>query len=777
MLPAIVEPRCLHCGGDVPADAPRRDFCCRGCEAVHHLLIGEGLERFYALQSERAPVADARAHDLLWLDPLLERAESGAPSLCTLDLDVQGVHCAGCVWLMEELMRRQGGAAIVVNPALGKVRLSWRHGFDVRAFVASVERFGYRFGADRKRDARASSSLALRLGICAAITVNVMLFSISFYTGLAPSDGVVFALFEKLVLVLSTLVVLVGGSVFFKAAWHGLRARVLHLDLPIAAGILLAYGASLVQARGGRGDHAYLDTLCVFVTLMLVGRWLQERILERNRRFLLEDDAVDGLSARRRDGDRLVTIPAAQIAAGDVLVVAPGTLLPVDGVLVDGAARFTTDWVTGEPDVRDAVRGQAVPAGACNAGDRAFAVAARTAFADSPLPRLLRAGGSARGTAHARLWSAIARGYVVAVLALAALALVIWLPRDPRRAIDVTVALLVVTCPCAIGIAGPLAYELALARLRKSGLFVRSGDLLDKLTRVRTLVFDKTGTLTLGRLELVGAIDLPPALRDATYDMVARSNHPVSRCLAEALASTGARFRDGAEVREEPGRGLSLARDGHQYRLGAHGDATTLFVDGVPAHAFRTRELLRIDARRELERLQAAGLDVWLLSGDAPARVREVADALAIPLTHARGALSPDDKAALVEQIDREDTLYLGDGVNDSLAFSRALVAGTPAIDRPVLPAKSDFFLLGDGIGAIGAALAVARRLRATVRRNLLVSIAYNLVTVAACLAGAMTPLRAAVAMPLSSLSILALTAASLSARRRPLLSERTWKS
>lgn len=774
---------CRHCGSPVPADAPAPGFCCHGCQAVHALLLGEGLSRFYELQTDRAPIAEAtRGHDLGWMDALVARAEASPSSVCTLDLDVQGVHCAGCVWLMEELARRQGAAGITVNPAVGKVRLAWRRGFDVRGLVAAVERFGYRFGADQKRAARSASSLPLRLGICAAITVNVMLFSFSFYTGLAPADGALFTLFSRLVVALTTLVVLVGGSVFFRGAWNGLRHGLLHLDLPIAAGILLAFGASLIQARDGRGDHAYLDTLCVFVTLMLVGRWLQQRLVDRNRRFLLEDDTVDGLTVRRRQGDRLATVAAAEVERDDVLVVAPGDLVVVDGVLLDRQATFQTDWISGEPDMRSAQRGDTVPAGASNAGRSAFAISAQSRFADSPLRRLLGAPGSAAGTRHARWWSRLARVYVLAVLVLGAAALLYWWHRDPRRAVDVTVALLVVTCPCALGIAGPFAYELALSRLRRRGLFVRSGDLLDKLTRVRKVLFDKTGTLTLGRMELVGATPLDglaPSLRDAAYDMAARSNHPVSRCLAAQLAAEGARFAADADVVEAAGRGLTLRRNGYSYRLGAPAWAapgavdapgvTLLSVDGVAVYAFHTREALRTGARQELGRLTAAGYAVWLLSGDAPKRVAAIAATLGIAPDHARGALSPDEKAALVAQLDREDTLFLGDGVNDSLAFSRALVAGTPAIDRPVLPGKSDFFLLGDGIDAIGEALRVARRLRAVVRRNLAVSVAYNILAVAACFAGTMTPLRAAIAMPLSSLTILALTASSLS--------ERAWTS
>jgi Cu2+-exporting ATPase len=748
--------RCIHCGSRIPAEAPEPGFCCRGCHAVHQLLVGEGLTRFYALQTQRAPVATpTHDHSFAWLDELIDESRP----ICTLELDVQGIHCAGCVWLMEELFRRQGGGvAIVVNPALGKLRLSWRGGaFDVRAFLGSVERFGYAFGASRKRSRAASSDLPLRLGICAAITINVMLFSFSFYTGLAPSDGVVFILFSRLVLGLTCVVVLVGGSVFFRSAWQGLKRGILHLDLPIAAGILLAFGASLVQARSGRGDHAYLDTLDVFVTLMLVGRWLQERVLERNRRFLLDEHDLQGLDVRRREGERLVTIDAQRIGVGDRLVLAPGDLLPVDATLDEDAASFTTDWITGEADVRVAARGERLPAGSCNAGRSPMAVVAAMRFAESPLPRLLSANGTA--PAHAKLWQRVARVYVVAVLALAAAALAFWWPRDPHRAVDITVALLVVTCPCALGIAGPLAYELVLGRLRRGGFFVRNPDVLDKLVRVRKLIFDKTGTLTLGRMQLESSLDgLSPELRHVAYNLAARSSHPVSRCLAAALAD---RFDETFSAVEEPGRGVRATRGGHTYALRGAEGSTLLCVDDRPRFAFTTAESVRPDARRELGRLRAAGCDLWLLSGDTASRVDALAKALGIE--HARGGLSPDAKAAQVAAIDDRDTLYLGDGVNDSLAFERAFCAGTPAIDRPVLPGKCDFFLLGDGLGAIGEALALSRRLRAVVHRNLAISIVYNALTVTACFAGIMTPVGAAIFMPLSSLSILLATVASLS--------------
>ncbi|MCP3057921.1 heavy metal translocating P-type ATPase metal-binding domain-containing protein [Myxococcus sp. K38C18041901] len=782
------EALCLHCGSRVPEGASTREFCCAGCEVVHGLLVSQGLTRYYQLTGGKtSPAAEpARGRGLSWLEPLVTKAESVSGALCSLELDVQGIHCAACVWLMNELFRRQpGGAGFTVDPALGKARMQWRHGaFDVAGFLRAVEGFGYLFGPSRKRPAPTSLDLPIRLGICVALTMNVMLFSVSFYVGLAPEDGEVFGLFTWLSLWLSSVVVLVGGWPFFRSAWQGLRRGVPHLDLPIALGILLVFGTSLVQARGGRGDLAYFDTLNTFVTLMLVGRWLQQRVLERNRRFLLEDDGAEGLFVRRQEGDQLVTVRVSQVAERDLLVIAPGDLVPVDAELLDARARVSTDWMTGEPDEREVLAGQPLPAGAFNAGREAVRALATQSFQDSPLVALLRRPpeGAGRSAGHTRFWESVSRRWVVTVLAVSALGLVLWWPSGPDKALEVAVALLVVTCPCAIGIATPLAYELVQARLRREGFFIRSTDLLDRLPRVRQVLFDKTGTLTLGRMELADRSvveSLDDEARDVAFNLASRSNHPVSRCLAEALSRTGARFVPDARVTEHPGQGLEWVREGVSWRLGradwhvgrasAEGArGTVLFRDNTPVAAFPLREALRPDARREVSALQAEGHAVWLISGDAPARVRELAGSLGVPEAQALGGLRPEDKACTVSRLGSTDSLYLGDGVNDSLAFERALCAGTPAIDRPVMPGKSDFFLVGEGLASLREALRLSRELHQVVRRLLMLAIGYNVVAVAVCLVGWMTPLRAAVAMPATSLATVLFTVWSLSAPRAP---------
>ena len=772
---------CLHCGSAVPAAARDARFCCAGCGAVYGLLHARGLERYYALAGRQvAPVGQEVGRGPgAWLEPLLERATAAqAPgALCSLEVDVQGVRCAACVWLMNELFKREaGGAGITVNPALGKVRLAFRKGaLDVAAFLREVEGFGYRFGPPRKASAGFSSDLTWRLGVCAALTINVMLFQVSFYFGLDARDADLFALFSRLSLALTTACVAVGGWPFFQAAWRGLRSGVLHLDLPIAMGISLAFLGSLLQARHGGGDVAYYDTLNTFITLMLLGRWLQQRVLERNRRYLLDDDGAEGVCVRRRAGDRLEVVPAARVGRGDALVVAPGEVVPVDARLDAESGVVSLDWITGESAPRRLERGAAVPAGSINAGDAALPLTAQQDFAESPLVALLRQTASGQGGVplHARFWAHRSRLWVLGVLSAATAGFLLWLPAGAHRALDVTVALLVVTCPCAIGIAVPLAYELTWARLRRHGFFGRVSDLLDRLVRVRRVVFDKTGTLTLGRLTLgepAAAQALPPALRELAYNLACRSSHPASRAIADVLADAGARFQPDAAVAEVPGQGLRWVRPDGEWRLGRRawaapgtaGPEPVLACGGAERAAFPLAEALRADAPKELAALQARGLELWLLSGDAPARVEATARGLGFAEGRALGGLSPQDKAALVARTDRQDTLYVGDGVNDALAFQAALCAGTPAVDRPVMPGRSDFFLTGEGLQPLRLALAEAFRLRRAVQGLLAVSLAWNVLVVAACLAGWMTPLRAAVAMPLSSLALILWTTARL---------------
>jgi Cu2+-exporting ATPase len=342
-----------------------------------------------------------------------------------------------------------------------------------------------------------------------------------------------------------------------------------------------------------------------------------------------------------------------------------------------------------------------------------------------------------------------------------------------------------------------LAEELTHYALRRSGVFVRKPEFLEKALAVRRILLDKTGTLTLGHLTAAGTTgsalaELDPRSLAVLTTMVVRSNHPVSRCLVTALAEVSRPLQPAGEIsgeglQESSGRGLELQLPDGIWRLGrpdfaltvgpapplldSHenpdGDGATVFSrDGRLVARFHCQEEYKIDAAEAITRWQATGFQVYLLSGDAQAKVDRAAVTLGIPLDHAQGDLSPEQKAERVAALDRNDTLMVGDGLNDSPSFAVALCAATPAVDRPVLPGKADFYFLGDGIAAIGRALQAAHFLRRVVRDNLAFAVLYNVFAIALCLAALVTPVVAAILMPISSVAIVSWTALRLRRRR-----------
>ncbi len=777
---------CLHCRAAVPDSSPKSGesvFCCSGCRAAHALITEAGLTRYYDLQSGSGTPGELDHHPMGWLEPLIEsaRACSPDPHRITVTVDVQGLHCAGCVWLLQALFKRRPGAFhLDVNPGLGRLSATFDPDrLDLSAYLADLGQVGYRAGPPVRDPHAASDGLGLRLGVTFAIAMNAMALSLAGYFGLDPDDpGGLFNLFGWVNLGLAVAAFSVGAPVFIRGAVFALKRKTFHLDLPIAIGLVLAFTGSVALFFSGEPERAYFDTLDLFIALMLLGRWAQRRLLESNRRLLLEDDGFESARIKCVASDgTLEHRPLHAIKAGTRFLVAPGELLPVAARISDnkGAADFSLAWVTGESDPVAHPQASAIVAGAHLLGPAARIVEALEPFATSGLHDLLRRPAPVTDDARPdAFWHRVTTAYVLVVLVAAAAACLAWLIKDPSRALDVTTAVLVVTCPCAIGLATPLAYELANNRLRKKGLHSRRPGLLDRARRIRTVIFDKTGTLTLGDL----AVENPEALdalsnhdRDALSQMVQRSNHPKSKALAVAVPP--APLGD-AHVEEVTGVGLTLREPTRILRLEATPDGRHLtfteqrldtssakHLDHREIARFTFREVMRSDARAEVRRLQSFGIAVHLASGDSADRADQVAADLGIPKAHVHARLTPTDKESLVRRLEAAlpgSTLMLGDGVNDALAFEAASLAGTPAIDRPTLPARADFFLTTRGVGPISDLLLESARVRRITLRNLAIAFTYNAIGLTAALAGVLSPIVCAIAMPLSSLIVLALT-------------------
>jgi Cu2+-exporting ATPase len=773
--------RCTHCSQPL-ASAAVDGFCCAGCRSVHALLESSGLSRYYALRGD-TPLAPAQLsalkRDRQWLEAML--ASTPVTGLRRFALDLQGIQCTACVWLVDALFRRMDDAyQISLNPALGRVSLAVGPNFDLAAFVETVERFGYLLGPAKKEGTRKDRGLLIRMGICLALAGNTMFLSATTYFGL--ERGPIFDLVQHATFVMATLSLVIGGSHFFDRAWAGLKRGILHLDLPIALGMLLAYAGSTWSVFFGGARATYLDTVSVFIALMLVGRVLQERLVERNRRQLLSADGASGMTARRVRDARTELVACRELTEGDELLVCPGEIVPVAARLESDIATCSLDWINGESTPQVMSRGQEVLAGAVNVGEEAFRLRALRGFERSDLDLLLRSDDAGKQRVRGDFWDAVARGYVLLVLIATAGAIpfALWRGASPLQVLEIATAVLVITCPCAFGIATPLAYELAVSGLRKSGLFVRDATFFDRAAQVKRIVFDKTGTLTTGALVVRDLSALSSLSRDTLavlYDLAARSNHPKSLAVARAVEALDPEVRlSDASVREVAGKGLETTRDGVLFRFGAptwaadgteSGPGPVLSANGVVLAVLDTKEVPRPDARQEALALERDGYELWIASGDERAHVEAVAQELAIHPARARANMSPEDKRLLIDALDRRDTLMVGDGINDGLALSRAHCSGTPAVDRPFVPARADFYFLTPGLLPLRTALNASRLVRRVVHNALGFALLYNVFAIAISYAGLMRPWLAAVLMPASSLLVLTYTAISLSPRRR----------
>lgn len=782
------EPRyqtCIHCGTPFSTAARREsEFCCNGCEYVHRLITKEGLEHYYELRDRRiAPVGSAALHprDYGWLEAAAATAEKESSGQAELVLDLEGISCVGCVWLVEKLFRGYPGAVrLDVNTQYGQIRVKWRPGlFQITDFAREIQQYGYLLGPPGERPQEESKRLLGKLGLCAAFALNAMLFTLPRYLGMEP-EFVLAPLFELLALLLATLSLLTGGSYFIRRGFRGLWQGVLHIDFPIALGILVAWTGSLFGWLIDDTRFLYFDFVAIFIFLMLLGRWVQERALESNRhRLLSRNKAPREVHVVGEDLDAGKTQSLDSLKAGQRIRILPGEVVPVLAELESNKAALSFEWINGESAMRTLKQGRWIPSGAQNIGIEPILAIARESWKDSLLAKLL----ASQTAPHRNLFlERTLRIYLIVVLIVAAGGGLTWavLLGQPLTALQVILSVLVVSCPCAMGVALPLAQEWAVLHLRPGGIFVRTGDLFGKLGKVRQLVFDKTGTLTLEAPELENpeALDHLPADSEIILrELVKTSLHPVNRALREAFLSKDENpspIPPDLKVHEEVGMGLVAGSlvEGSTWTLGRpgwkaeqadkndqRGTQCAFRKNGALLASFTFREALREDAVEAVQALRTR-FPITILSGDRIDRVKDMARQLGLPDSAAIGEQTPEAKAAFMDSLGQEAALYLGDGANDALAFSRAEVRGTPATPHGLLQDKADFYFTGRSLKGLLHLFRIQKLRQQAVRRAFAFAVTYNLIVVAIALSAHMHPLLAAILMPLSSLATLSIVAA-----------------
>jgi Cu2+-exporting ATPase len=681
------------------------------------------------------------------------------------ELSVPAIHCGACIRTIESALGAMPGITHArVNLSTRRVTVRWSAGETPPPFLETLGRLGYAAHlADpvARDEDTARSELIRALAVAGFAAMNIMLLSVSVWSG---ADSETRDLFHWISAALALPVLAYSGRIFFRSAWQALRHGRTNMDVPISIGVLLAFGLSLYETAT-RGHHAYFDAAITLLFFLLIGRTLDHMMRDRARAAVkgLARLAARGAMVLEADGRRVYR-PVTEIAPGMTLLVAAGERVPVDGAVASGTSDIDGSLVTGESVPQRAVTGATLQAGMLNLTGP-LTLTATAAAKDSFLAEMMRMMEAAESgrSRYRRIADRAAQLYAPVVHTAAFLTFIGWMivSGDVHRALTIAIAVLIITCPCALGLAVPMVQVVAARRLFDRGIMVKDGGALERLATVDTVVFDKTGTLTFGEPRLVNGNDMTPQVLALAGALAAHSRHPYSRALAAAAGNmTTPTLRD---VTEHPGFGLE-ARDGQSViRLGRPGwagtdagdDGVALTRDGVILATFRFDDRLRPGAHETMRALTADGLPIEILSGDRDSRVSALAETLG--LRHSAEATPADKTAHLAALTARgHKVLMVGDGLNDAPALAAAHASMAPASAADVGRNAADLVFLRDDLRAVPQAIAVARDAARLIRQNLALAVAYNAIAVPIAVLGHVTPLVAAIAMSGSSVLVVA---------------------
>ncbi len=786
---------CTHCGLPVPSgliDAKsEQQFCCSGCTTAYAILHEHGLDRYYDFAEKReSPVrASGRSYEEFDHPAFAERyIRTGPDGLSRTELYLEGVHCASCVWLVERVPLIVAGvvrAELDVRRALAVVEWD-RTAVPLSAVARTLDSLGYpphpfrgvARDAMRKREDRA---MLIRIGVAGAIAINIMLAALALYSGeLNDMDAEFTRFFRWISFGLTVPAFIWPGRLFFTGAWASLRTRSLHMDLPIAIALAAGLVRGAINTVTDSGP-VYFDGLAILIFALLVGRFLQQRgqRMAADAAELLH--AIAPASARIIDGTGSHEIPTDALLPGMVLDVRAGESFAADGTVVDGRSTVNAALLTGESRPVAVTHGERVFAGTHNI-EAPLRVRVDEAGETSRIAKLLAQveESSRRRAPVVQMANRMAGIFVAVVLTAAALTWAIKWRMHSATALDDAIALLIVTCPCALALATPLAITVAVGRAAGRGMLIKGGDALELLSTPATLVLDKTGTITEGTTALAAWVG-PEWVKPLVLALEEGSSHPLADGFRRAFAGqreVAARMTV-QDARHVAGGGLEGVVDGHRVRIGSprfvreavtgidgavRNDVTAMdrtltpvhiAIDGVIVAAAGLGDRVRDDARASLEALRASGWRTIMLSGDAPDVVQSVGNALGFAPGDAIGAASPEDKLAFVERLKLDGRVVMvGDGVNDAAAIAAAHVGVGVHGGAEACLSTADIYLTRPGLSALVELTEGARNTMGVIRRNIGFSIGYNIIGATLAVVGVLNPLIAAVLMPTSSLTV-----------------------
>ena len=802
-------PPCYHCGLPIPAGVDfiveiggqRRDMCCAGCQAVAQAIVDNGLADYYRHrdampESPREALPQVLADLSLFDHPdvqrsFVRRAEGAAGEHeQEAALILEGITCAACVWLNESHVRRQPGVtAIDINYTTRRARVRWDERVTrLSAILEAISAIGYRahpydIGRAEELAQKERKAALWRLFVAGFGMMQVMMYAVPVYLADGDMTPDIEALMRWASLILTIPVIGYSAAPFFASAWRDLKLRRVGMDVPVALGVGAAFAASVWATLISAGE-VYFDSVTMFVFFLLSGRYLEMMARQKAARSVETlARAIPAFATRLAAwpcgaadvaGER---VAVAELRAGDAVQVKPGETIPADGSVLDGESAADESLLTGESRPVPKRAGDVLTGGSVNTASPLVMRVERVGEATrvAAIQRLMERA-AAEKPRLVEMADRVAGHFILALLVLAVATALAWWWIDASRALWIFVAVLVVSCPCALSLATPAALTVATGALAARGVLVTRGHAIEALARTDRFVFDKTGTLTVGRMELVEVMAIQGdsgRARALAAALERGSEHPIARALAVGAVDAGIEV-DG--LRAITGAGVEGRIEGSVWRLGRPEFVATLHDREVPREVetivgagdtvialgdaegwkafFRLSDSLRPEASTMVEKLSAAGISLSIFSGDSPAAAGRIGAALGI--ADVRGGLSPEDKHAALKALQDagETVAMVGDGVNDAPVLAQAQVSIAMGGGADLARASADVVLLGNDLQALPHGLALARRTLRIVKQNLVWAFAYNFLAIPLAMAGWVTPWMAGIGMSASSLLV-----------------------
>lgn len=765
---------CLHC--DESAVAPlfdkedvshERPFCCEGCLTVYKVIQGKGLGEYYSIKNasnvfkRRAPVEYSKSRFTYLNDPqFLKEYSWTSGNHQAMEFYLEGIHCLACLWLIEKLpefVKDVHSAKLDLERSVVTVVLNENGQFSTPAL--ELAKLGYRPHPIRKNEEtnifrkREERNWLIRIGISGAAAGNIMLYAVSNYGGASGSYA---ELFNAISVVFAVPIFTFCAWPFYQNAWNAIKNKTVSIDIPISLSLIMGGLMGVLSMLRGIPDN-YFDSLSALVFLLLLSRYFLQKIQEKgleasDLHFFYQSDSVLIVDDKFADGFR--EIHPRFIKTGDVLKILPDELIPADGKITKGSSHVNLSLLTGESVPFKVETGDPVFSGTQNLDNEILIEVTKTSD-ESRLGQILKnvENGWTHKSQIVQLTNNISKYFTVTVITLSVvLFLYLFQSHSFKEALEGAMTLMIVTCPCALALAVPLTFTRSLSKASEEGIIIKSDEVIERLSKIQNIFIDKTGTITFGKIKVVrmGVESIPKNnIYDIIYALEKNSKHPVGVALREFAAPHIQDYFLVTDHMEIPGIGVTGQIHGHHYEI----NRTGLLEDGRRVATFELADKVRDDSRSSLKFLQKAGFKVHILSGDNREVALQIGKSVQLDPGFIFSELSPENKSEIVRK--SKQTMMIGDGANDAIALSEASVGVAVMGSMDISLRAADVYLSTPGLSPVVKLMVLSRETMKVIRRNLVLSLLYNSSSVVFAFTGLISPLVAAIIMPLSSLTVL----------------------